>query len=1391
MTVNTGDKVTITVPTNLDDLEWDSVKSVDDLPKGDGTTAYTKNADNTYTITNTFAEGGIFTQKIALVQLVNNAGKTKLTANQVNTEAKGDITATINGNPDSSATITLTQESQPKLAISTPTRVKPKPTNVTDDNGKNVVDANGNPIVSADEVMPNTDYVYQFNVTDSIGIKDDSGNGVDSRLNTAGTTITIPVPTGFVLNGDLTDSLNEFPVGTTSVTQSADGSKVIVTVPANTTVGQQGFYLAGQYTNKLTNTVQTLTTNGKSTVTQQIPNGQTLTATSQPWTEKMMAIGDGVTPAVGNVDIYGNSGTAPSKLLLRGSAADNPKYLSSYAFGVNSATPIKDAQITLTVPDGIDATGIQVPTETVNQNSYLPGTTSYAYTITLADGTTQVGTIAAGGTIVKQGTTTSTISKVVLKPNYLAPGATTGAVGAQGENNAIHLLGKLASKYSNGDPVNVNDSLNFKVNIQMPEDEYTRLASTPETVSDAQGYVLNFFYQGSHTPGEDSGYVSVCGNGTGHGETTENLYEPILYFVLPAATHVKDIKDLSRAAKISYYTTSTGQTGVKFDYTGTGVSINTHVTGHYQIDLANNADALPGDYPTYLYITSPTIPLISDANKVKVADTSFTDGDADAVSTGYDYNHSWKIEVAAGTVAQSMAQGNQDGTATNNGTSDVRDGDQLNFYTDIVNTSTAVNNASVAINLPKVGDDQGSTYNFQLTGPVTVPTTYTTAPGAGAGAPLTSTVLYSTNRYTKTDTTAVDTTGYTPASATTGWSKDDWSKVQSVIVKVGNIATDTETGRIKLTGTTENFADQAGKVGYLQTTMYANGAKASVADKATSIAIKSTSTVTARMHYKDSTGADKYIPLNDLTQTLTDNKDTLNVGDFPSLEDKLTATDAALVPAGYHLLKNPDNTLQLKIVNSDHGDYGPNEPNDTAKFGDVSKYYFDGDIVQYELSNVEQVSAPVTYVDDDAPSSASKVVKTAPDISGNVGDTGTYTVDMTDLTPKGYVLSKGQDSTVSYTLAAYPSTKITIHLSHKTSTIDRTTPNRDNSDLNATINRTINYVYGNDTDKPGTSASPVVVQKQDFTRTAVIDDVTKNVISYGTWTSTSGKGEGFNAISSPTIAGYTPDELTVPGVAKLTATDQAQNVTVTYNIDQKVLVHYIDVNGSHNADGSPKTSGWTPSDGTEVAGSAQTLTGAAGGSYTNTITVPENYTLVGQDAGATSGTYDNDAKMDQNYNVYVKHATTAVTPDNAALKAAVTRTINYVYGDNTVDHRRGDQAFDAVTQHQDYTRTGTVDEVTQDVTYSNWTAVTGTDEGLGTATPKALTGYTPDHSSVDAGNVDLTKLTTNEVLTPVMVTYNPDAQTVQIHYIDVTGTDKTSGWTAADGTEVTLSLIHI
>ncbi|WP_137630416.1 mucin-binding protein, partial [Secundilactobacillus hailunensis] len=1362
MTVNAHDTVTITVPTNLDDLEWDPVKSVDDLPKGDGTTAYTKNADNTYTITNTFAEGGIFIQKIALVQLANNAGKTKLTADQVNTETKGDITATINGNPDSSAAITLTQESQPKLTISTPTRVKPKPTNVTDDNGKNVVDANGNPIVSADEIVPNTDYIYQFDVTDSIGIKDDSvaEKGIDSRLNTAGTTITIPVPTGFVLNSDLTDSLNEFPVGTTSVTQSTDGSQVIVTVPANTTVGQKGFYLAGKYTNKLTNTVQTLTANGKSTITQQIPNGQTLTATSQPLTEKMMAIGDGVVPAVGNVDVYGNSGTAPGKLLLNSSAADSPKYISSYGFGVDSATPITDAQITITVPDGIDATGVQVPVQAANQTSYLPGTTSYEYTITLADGTIQTGHVAAGGTIVKQGTTTSTISKVVLMPNYLAPGATTGAAGAQTENNAVHLLGKLAPKYSNGNPVKTNDSLNFKVNIQMKEDKYTRLDSTPETVSDAQGRVESYFSQTSHTPGKDSGYLALCINGQSH-QTTDQIYEPILYFVLPAATSIKNIRGPLNAAKISYYTTDTGQTGVKFDYTGTGMSVNTGLdTNTYGIDLVNNADALPGDYPVYLYVTSPTTPLTGTGtleNQTKVAssylteidgvadgktiyvepvdgkilvdgkpklvdgkpvyakhaDTTFTDGDANAVCTP-DYNgvRSWNITVAAGTVAQSMAQGNQGGMATNNGTSDVRDGDQLNFYTDIVNTSTAVNDASVAINLPKVGDGQGSTYNFQLTGPVTVPTTYTTAPGAGAGAPLTSTVLYSTKRYTKTGT-GPDTTDYIPASATTGWTKDDWSKVQSVIVKVGNIATDTETGRIKLTGTTENFADQAGKIGYLQTTMYANGAKASVADKATSIAIKSTSTVTARMHYKDSTGADKYIPLNDLTQTLTDNKDMLNASDFPSLEDKLTATDAALVPVGYHLLKNPDNTLQLKIVNSDHGDYGPNEPNKTATFGDVSKYYFDGDIVQYELSNVEQVSAPVTYVDDDAPSSASKVVKTAPDISGNVGDTGTYTVDMTDLTPKGYVLSKGQDSTVSYTLAAYPSTKITIHLSHKTSTIDHTTPNRDNSDLNATINRTVNYVYGTDTDKPGTSASPVVVQKQDFTRTAVIDDVTNKVISHGAWTPTNGTGEGFDALPSPTIAGYTPDQSTVAKIetTALTATDQARNVTVTYNIDQKVLVHYIDVNGS------PKTSGWTPNDGSEITKSVQTFIGAAGGGYTNKLAVPTNYTVVGQDAGATVGTYDNDAKTDQNYNVYVKHATKTITPTgdptNTNLKVTVTRTINYVYGDDTVDHRKGDQAFSTVNQHQDYTRTGTVDAVTgKIISYGAWTPTTGTGEGL-------------------------------------------------------------------------------
>ncbi|GAX03560.1 mucus-binding protein precursor, LPXTG-motif cell wall anchor [Secundilactobacillus pentosiphilus] len=1581
MTVNTGDTVTITVPTNLDDLEWSNVQKLQDSL---GTTQYVKNTDGTYTVTNTFNQSGIFTQKITLKQVSNGANSgelPQLTPDQIGKDTTGEVTATLNGSPVDP--LTLTQTTKPSVAISNPTRVSPALTSK---------DADGNPF-SVDAVIPNTNYVYKVNVTDSTGLKDDSGDGINSRLNTNGTTITIPVPTGFTLDSALTDTLNGFAAGTTTIKQDASGANIIITVPANTEVGKGGFYLAGKYTNELTDTVQTLTATGNPTITQKIPNGQTLTATSNPWTEKLAAKGDGVAPAVGSVTAAGNSSKAPDKLVLDTDTSNDPLYLSSFGFGVTSSTPVTDAKMTITVPDGVDATGVVVPKEIVNRNAYLPGTTEYGYTLILADGTTETGTVAAGGTISK-GNTTSLIKQIVLTPNYLAPGATTGTepgnIDAAHKDNYIHLLGKLDAKYENGSNVKNGDGLKFNINIQMPEDTHSMDSWANETVSSPMGRVGAWGWKGgtdNTAPGkQDSGYISVVANGSS-GQTIDLVYEPTLYFVLPFGTNIYSINmkardasgnTVSNGAKISYYQTSNGQTGVKVDFAGTGLSIFTDDTFQDVIHLSNDADALPGKSYVYYYVTSPTTPISnttkatdskigdpandkSETNPNPNADKTFVDGDVNAVAMAGN-RFLWTIDAATGTYVASMAQGNQDEMPKNAGMAVANGNNELDFYTNLVNAASAIKDASVAINLPETGDDQGSTYTFQLTGPVNVPTTFTTSEGTGSD-PLTPTVLYSTNRYDKAGT-AVDTTGYVTADQVS-----DWSAIRSVIVQVGKVPNNAATGRIKLTGTTANFNNITSpdkQIGYLQTILYENGAAASVTNKATSITIISKSTVNARIHYKDATG-DHYIPLDSLSKTLVNNTDRLNASDFPSTEDKLTAaenslsdTDKALINTllskGYYWVKNSDGSLKTTIVNSDHGDYGTDKPNKVAAFGATSQYYFDGDIVQYDLTNAADLT--VTYVDTD---DNNKTVGTPEIISGGINDIGSYTVTV----PDGYVLATGQANMVPYTLTTDDTDNIVIKLAHEidqgTMTTTRTitytglpadktpsdtpqpitwtittdkvtnkttytpsgdyaevtvptvagytpgqstvpvgtntaTPNKPgdntvtvnytadpqkvtvhyidvtgsdktsgwtandgsevttaeqtlngttdeaytntikiptnyvqvaadagassgtydtddktdqsyyvyikhatktitpttdpkNDQLKASITRTINYVYGADAvdGKKGTTAAPSVTQTQDFTRTGTIDLVTGDV-TYSDWTPT---GEGFAAVTSPTgtdntaLTGYTPDQSSVAAVAttSLTADDQPVTVTVTYHPDaQKVTVHYIDVNGS------TKTSDWTADDGTEVTTAAQALSGTTDGAYTNIIKITENYVQVAADAGASSGTYDNDDKTDQNYNVYIKHATKTITPTtdpkNDQLKTTITRTINYVYGNDTVDHRKGDQAFSSVEQHQDYTRTGTVDEVTGTTTYGSWTPTTGDGEGFNAVTSGTITGYTPDKASVGQTTVDVKDVVANKVLTPVTVTYNPNAQKVEIHYIDVTNSPKTSDWTTGDGTEV-------
>lgn len=1145
--VKAGDVATITIPSELDTLgfNWDGTVI---LAANAGTTTYVRNDDGSVTVTDTFTADvpGVTIQKIGLTIPMNTA-EIVPSADQSGKTITKDITTTYNGVTD--ATIPVTQYYQTTVTI---------PTSAT----------RSQPSQAITSVLPNNTYVYEFAINDSTGFYDDSGSHrVLRNLNSGGTTITIPVPASFTLNEALTMQLNHLKSGDmTTITQTATGADIVIDVPANSGEGNVNskypYYLAGSYDIAQTSSEQTVSASAPATIHQVSPVGtfDATVADNSVWTEVIAAADAVDTETTATISSKGNSSGKSD--ILTNSKSTTLAYVNQVSLDTDSASGITDAQITINVPDGVNATAVTVPAASVSQTNdmldknhpYLFKSTEYTYKMTYADGTTSTGTVAADSKIIQDHD--SAIRTIVLTPNYIAPGAGPFY---------FNIIGTLAGTYDNGDIINNGDKLIFTESVKLPSNNGVITdGKNTEIVQNSVAKAQLYFYSSSTKPGEGGGsYMSLQFNGNA-GQTENYIYEPVLYFILPATNDVNHVNipetDKAAGTQISYYTTDTGQTGVKIDYTGTGLSVNTNISSQtYQVTFKANAqDALSGQYPLAMYITSPTTAL---TNKTTVTDVSLTDGDSNAVLVG---NSTREIETASSISSYSFAQGNQDLGVVKDGTSEVTGDATLSFLTNIVNTlAGATQSTAEIVNLPAVGDTAGSTYTFNLTGPVTLPTNFTTATGTGDS--MTGTVLYSTTTYDATNTSATpDLSSYMTADqvAEAGIS---WDQIRSVYIDAGSIPVNESTGRIAINGTAADFPKQSGTIGYLQTMFYVDGNTPSVNDKVASIAIKGTSTVGARYHYLDVDGNDQYINLTDLTQTLTDNKDTLNESDYPATTTDFTDADLALIPTGYQLVADTDGNVTRTIVNSDHGDYS-GFSNETATFGAVADYYFDGDMVQYEL--VGQMSATVTYVDDDDHGST---VSTAT-IAGAPAATGNYTVSV----PTKYQLAKGQATTLAYTLTDDETDNLTVHLVHQLDT--------------GTTTSAYTVIY---TGLPANLAQP------DKTGTLNWTTSTDQVTEVTTYTPTTSTTE----VDSPDVTGYSADRDPVTFYAESSTTEPAaQQATVTYTADaQTVTVKYVDDDNSQVS-----------------VGTASVLNGQTGDSVTWTATLPTNYTYAkGQ---ATSGT---------------------------------------------------------------------------------------------------------------------------------------------------------------------------
>ena len=369
--------------------------------------------------------------------------------------------------------------------------------------------------------------------------------------------------------------------------------------------------------------------------------------------------------------------------------------------------------------------------------------------------------------------------------------------------------------------------------------------------------------------------------------------------------------------------------------------------------------------------------------------------------------------------------------------------------------------------------------------------------------------------------------------------------------------------------------------------------------------------------------------------------------------------------------------------------------------------------------------------------------------------------DLKLVVPENYELAPDQELPTSYTFGKTLNQNMYIKLVHKLNELNPTDPSTNPDPTNKNwfrenglvkdITRTINY-KGLSDDQFAQIPEAQKVQTVEFTRTAKYDLITGKIVanSEGSWTAVDGK-DTFAGFTPFTFAGYTAAPARVEQV-KVTGDDKNSQITVAYTANtQTGKISYVD------------------SDGKEVGQTA--LTGKTDQSVEVNPEAPTGWQIVsGQDIPKTVIATPTGVPT---VVVKVEHSTITVTPGTPekdiptgsvpgdpsknyekleSLTADPTRTI-------VVTDPSGKQT--TVTQTVDFTRTATFDEVTGEITYSDWTSSEPAEWSEYTAPEVA--GYTA------TSNVSVKPVTAETKNETVNISYTANNQTGKISYVDSDG----------------------
>ena len=391
--------------------------------------------------------------------------------------------------------------------------------------------------------------------------------------------------------------------------------------------------------------------------------------------------------------------------------------------------------------------------------------------------------------------------------------------------------------------------------------------------------------------------------------------------------------------------------------------------------------------------------------------------------------------------------------------------------------------------------------------------------------------------------------------------------------------------------------------------------------------------------------------------------------------------------------------------------------NDTFMPGNKHTYEYQPEHTTYYHANDQSIK--INYVDDEKGGATVK--------SDTLNGKTDQTVKTGITIPENYSIVGTTPS--EYTFKANGNTDITVHLKH---VIDTTSEEK-------TVTRTIKV-----TDPTGKVTT--IPQTTKVTRTVSTDKVT-NQKTYGDWTTSS-----FDSYDVPTIEGYTASQSTVDeAIVDGNSKDSEVNISYTAN-PQSIKINYVD------------------SDNNGSVVKSDTLSGKTDQTVKTDITIPDGYVIEGN---VPTG-YTFKASGNTDITVKLKHGTTIVAPDNPKttndklpdnpnknypsgvgqndLNKTVTRTIK-------VTNPQGKVTTETQTVH--LTRTATVDEVTGNVTYSDWS--TGSFDSYDVP---EIEGYTATQSKVDTA-----KVTSDTQNSEVNVTYTANPQSIKVNYVDSDNND--------------------